>query len=165
MGGVHTISLISVVALLGLCPECRSADFFAQSRPQARIAGRDSAHLPTRTEALPARPDTALPARQDTLTAATRRPSLDLSPPQFKADMNGASNIPFPARPQLGAPRAAANEAPEFHFQGSRVQEMTQRFRREGLPVARLWETHSALLSFGLNQRGKPGLWLIQKTH
>jgi hypothetical protein len=33
------------------------------------------------------------------------------------------------------------------------------------VPIARLWESHSALLSLGLNQRGKPGLWLIQKTH
>ena len=45
-----------------------------------------------------------------------------------------------------------------------RVQEMAQRFRREGLPVARLFESRSALVSLGLNQRGKPGIWLIQKT-
>jgi hypothetical protein len=44
-----------------------------------------------------------------------------------------------------------------------RVQEMAQRFRHEGLPVARLFENRSALVSLGLNQRGKPGLWLIQK--
>ena len=34
----------------------------------------------------------------------------------------------------------------------------------EGLPVARLWETKTALLHFGLSPRGKPGLWLIQKV-
>jgi hypothetical protein len=38
------------------------------------------------------------------------------------------------------------------------------RFHREGLPVARLWENHSALISLGLNAKGKPGLWLVQKT-
>jgi hypothetical protein len=42
--------------------------------------------------------------------------------------------------------------------------EIAQRVRREGLPVARLFETKSALLHLGLNQRGKPGLWLVQKT-
>jgi hypothetical protein len=37
------------------------------------------------------------------------------------------------------------------------------RARREGVPIARLWSSRSALLSIGLNQKGKPGLWLIQK--
>ena len=47
----------------------------------------------------------------------------------------------------------------------SRVQEMAQRVQREGVPLARLWETRSALLHVGLSPRGKPGLWLIQKVH
>jgi hypothetical protein len=45
----------------------------------------------------------------------------------------------------------------------SRAQAMAERFQREGLPVARLWQNHAAMVSIGLNQRGKPGLWLIQK--
>ncbi len=45
------------------------------------------------------------------------------------------------------------------------AQEFARRVHREGLPVARLWESKSALVSIGLNQKGKPGLWLIQKTH
>jgi hypothetical protein len=165
---------MATVALLGLCPECRSADFFAQSRPQARIIGHDSMHTASRPDSPTSRPE-GLSAPPDSLqprlhgpglAIAARRPALDLSPPQLKADTNEASEIPFPTRPQAAAPRAAAaSEAPEFHFQGGRIQEMARRFHREGLPVARLWETHSALLSLGLNQRGKPGLWLIQKTH
>ncbi len=47
----------------------------------------------------------------------------------------------------------------------SRVEELALRFHREGLPLARLWETKSALVSLGLNPKGKPGLWLTQKTH
>ena len=39
------------------------------------------------------------------------------------------------------------------------------RIRREGLPIARLLESKSAMLSIGLNQRGKPGLWVTQKVH
>ena len=46
-----------------------------------------------------------------------------------------------------------------------RAEAFAQRFHREGLPIARLWENHSALVSLGLNQKGKPGLWLVQKTH
>jgi len=47
----------------------------------------------------------------------------------------------------------------------SRVEELALRFHREGLPIARLWENKSALISLGLNGKGKPGLWLTQKTH
>jgi hypothetical protein len=47
----------------------------------------------------------------------------------------------------------------------SPVEILARRFHREGLPLARLWESKSALLSIGLNKRGKPGLWLIQKIH
>jgi hypothetical protein len=46
----------------------------------------------------------------------------------------------------------------------SRAQELASRLHREGLPVARLWETHTAMLSLGLSPRGKPGIWLIQKV-
>jgi hypothetical protein len=44
------------------------------------------------------------------------------------------------------------------------MEELLRRVHREGLPVARLWENKSALVSLGLNQRGKPGLWIIQKV-
>jgi hypothetical protein len=47
----------------------------------------------------------------------------------------------------------------------SGAEAFARRVHEEGLPVARLWETKSALVSVGLNQKGKPGLWLIQKTH
>jgi hypothetical protein len=47
----------------------------------------------------------------------------------------------------------------------SRSEEFVRRVHREGLPVARLWQNKSALLSLGLNQKGKPGLWLTQKVH
>jgi hypothetical protein len=45
-----------------------------------------------------------------------------------------------------------------------RIEEIAQRVHREGLPVARLWENKSALVSLGLNQKGKLGLWVIQKV-
>lgn len=39
-----------------------------------------------------------------------------------------------------------------------------RRVHKEGVPIVRLWNSKSALLSIGLNQKGKPGLWLIQKV-
>jgi hypothetical protein len=45
----------------------------------------------------------------------------------------------------------------------SKAKIFVSRVHREGLPFARLWESKSALLSIGLNPKGKPGLWLIQK--
>ena len=43
-------------------------------------------------------------------------------------------------------------------------EEFLRRVHREGVPIAHLWESRTAALSLGLNQRGKPGLWLIGKT-
>ena len=45
----------------------------------------------------------------------------------------------------------------------TRTEVLANQFRRQGLPVARLWENDSALVHLGLNQRGKPGLWIVQK--
>ena len=45
------------------------------------------------------------------------------------------------------------------------AEEFARLVHREGLPVARLWENKSALVSLGLNQKGKPGLWIVQKIH
>jgi hypothetical protein len=45
------------------------------------------------------------------------------------------------------------------------VQDFVQRIHREGIPVARLFESKSALVHLGLSPKGKPGLWLVQKTH
>jgi hypothetical protein len=47
----------------------------------------------------------------------------------------------------------------------SQAEIFARRIHREGLLVARLWASKSALLSVGLNQKGKPGLWLTQRVH
>src|ERR1700736_373784 len=57
--------------------------------------------------------------------------------------------------------RLPALGAGELSFRTmSQAEIFARRVHREGLPVARLWESNSALLSIGLNQKGKPGLWL-----
>jgi hypothetical protein len=172
--------------LMGLCSTCYSADLLSALTPHptasvlpgaqhapaapslgARIASGFATGGPAAAARIESRPEAVRPERPAVPTPAARRP-LDLSPPDIKPEPGAYSEVPFPSRPRAAGEAAApteATEAPEFHFQGSRVKQLAERFHREGLPVARLWETHSALLSLGLNQRGKPGLWLIQKTH
>src|ERR1700691_1476003 len=95
------------------------------------------------------------------------RTHLDLTPPtldSLKSALNTQSMRPHALGQEerngltLGAD--AWQDKPS-----SRMADLVRRVHREGLPIARLWENHSALVSLGLNQRGKPGLWIIQKTH
>jgi hypothetical protein len=96
---------------------------------------------------------------------------LDLRPPVAAAEPAARVSMSFPSsspRQTLGAQKqfqlpALGAEASRYRVPG-RVEEFARRVHREGLPVARLWENNSALVSLGLNQKGKPGLWLIQKT-
>jgi hypothetical protein len=92
--------------------------------------------------------------------------SLDLRPPEVKT---GTDDV-FPGganRHLIGADskNAATLGLVSMSKPMSPAETFARRVHQEGLPVARLWETRSALVSVGLNQRGKPGLWLIQKTH
>jgi hypothetical protein len=107
------------------------------------------------------------PATRQVAAHSESHPSLDLRAP---------SSVPGAAKAESGFPslrRASFGgmeqvELPQLGAQGrvpSRAEEFARRVHREGLPVARLWENKSALVSLGLNQRGKPGLWLSQKTH
>jgi hypothetical protein len=83
---------------------------------------------------------------------------------------NVAENTSFPSmsrRHSLGSQEQV--QLPALGADGMRshasVQDFVQRVHREGLPVARLFESKSALVHLGLNPKGKPGLWLVQKTH
>jgi hypothetical protein len=109
--------------------------------------------------------------------------NLDLRPPGVLPSPiihEGASapvSEPFPSSTQhlnLGNSDRAANERTRTRALGlgemdfrvmSQAEIFTRRVRQEGLPIARLFESKSALLSIGLNKRGKPGLWFTQKTH
>jgi hypothetical protein len=108
------------------------------------------------------------------------RPALDLrSSLEMHAAATGtgiSEKIPdaFPSslhRQTLGGHAREQNEFPALESMGtpsridSPMQALARRVHREGLPVARLWENKSALVSLGLNQKGKPGLWIIQKIH
>jgi hypothetical protein len=170
-------------ALLGFCGDCRAGDFLAEYPQRLAVPFSPGARhstvpsLPPRAEphedalrADSARTDS--PPRQDSLArnpaSAKLSPhaTLDLRAPAPKLDFGQDTEVPFPSRPRaLGSSEPVPASAPAFHFQDSRVKQIAEHFHREGLPVARLWESRSALLSLGLNGRGKPGLWLVQKTH
>ena len=117
------------------------------------------------------------------LTQQQRIPTtpLDLRPSRDSATVHDAAaalvSTPFPSalhhldlgKADLGAddrfqrPSLGTAE-PSFRMM-SQPEIFARRIHQEGLPVAHLWESKSAFLSIGLNQRGKPGLWLIQKVH
>jgi hypothetical protein len=99
-----------------------------------------------------------------------RHLDLDLHPPaaaSMAGEKKPSEAFPSPLhRHSLGAQESF--DLPSMGTQSrppNRVQELARRVRREGLPVARLWENQAALVSLGLNNKGKPGLWVIQKIH
>jgi hypothetical protein len=47
----------------------------------------------------------------------------------------------------------------------SKIEQLARNFKREGLPVAKLFQSNDALVHIGLSPKGKPGLWLIKKLH
>jgi hypothetical protein len=63
-----------------------------------------------------------------------------------------------------GTPSGLNISEADFHV-ASPAERFVSRVRHEGLPVARLWKSESALLSIGLNQRGKPGVWFTKAIH
>jgi hypothetical protein len=99
---------------------------------------------------------------------------LDLRAPEAREMFGGRTNALGGLAGLAGQHRSIgrADDSPGFALGGLETArsnggalEMARRFHHEGLPVARLWENHSAFLSLGLSPKGKPGLWLIQKTH
>ncbi|MGC1520779.1 MAG: hypothetical protein WA803_04485 [Steroidobacteraceae bacterium] len=92
-------------------------------------------------------------------------PSATTPPTQEPSDSFPSSLHPHPLKvqpplqlPELGAEVTHSRIA-------SRAEQFARRVHREGLPVARLWENKRLLVSLGLNDKGKPGLWLVQKIH
>jgi hypothetical protein len=92
---------------------------------------------------------------------------LDLRLPEVMEENQYRDSRAFPAHPSSGT------EIPDLPNLGSskvdqnrsHAEELARRVRQEGLPIARLWQNQSTLLSIGLNQKGKPGLWLLKKIH
>jgi hypothetical protein len=88
---------------------------------------------------------------------------------------SASGSVPFPSARRASKNEPIEEDSPSLGNTGlgntglamkntSRAEELTHRLHREGLPIARLWETRSAMVSLGLSPRGKPGIWLIQKV-
>jgi hypothetical protein len=96
---------------------------------------------------------------------------LDLRPPA-NLEAGGIAEKSANTFPSMARRQSPAREQAELPLLGSdsmharpTLQDFVHKVHREGLPVARLFETKSALVHLGLSPRGKPGLWLVQKTH
>jgi hypothetical protein len=114
------------------------------------------------------------PASSAIHTSASPQPTpgsrLDLSPPEapYNSVEKSVGSLASPHRLALSAQEP--EQLPALGGQSTarvpgRLEQFARRVHREGLPVARLWENNSALVSLGLNPKGKPGLWLVQKFH
>lgn len=108
------------------------------------------------------------PAHVQAQAQAQALQHLDLRAPLHMPEAaDNPSERSFPSRRPSLAPQTAV-QLPALGVDGVRarptVQEFVRRVRQEGLPVARLFEGKSALVHLGLNPKGKPGLWLVQKT-
>jgi hypothetical protein len=97
---------------------------------------------------------------------------LDLHPPLTAPEAAEKPWAAFPSSLHRQIPAASGQlQLPGLGSEGAhapmrgRAEEFVRRVHREGLPVARLWENQSTLVHLGLNQKGKPGLWLVQKFH
>jgi hypothetical protein len=98
---------------------------------------------------------------------------LDLSPPHAVESFERAAPIFSATLTPLRYRQMPGRQEPlqlpilgtDSMRSGSRVEDFVHRVHKEGLPVARLFESKSALVHVGLSPRGKPGLWLVQKTH
>jgi hypothetical protein len=118
----------------------------------------------------------AAPPQARLVPAPTAHLDLRLPSHPVEGGANVAEKSPsaFPSmaqRQNLAQQNLAQHEAAQLPALGPdgmhtrpTIQDLVQRVHREGLPVARLFETKSALVHLGLNPKGKPGLWLVQKT-
>jgi len=154
-------------AVLGAAAFLMLNSFLVDSALAGPPMGRQTFRAPSQPQASPQ----ALP------------PHLDLRPPshlELGSHLDLAANAaerghPF-ATPMFATPMPrAASSAQEpvplsaMASDGMRsrpaIQDFVRRVHREGLPVARLFESKTALVHVGLSPKGKPGLWLVQKIH
>jgi len=122
-----------------------SAESYAERRSASTKSASDHWDIPR----LDLRASTELP----TPSVATSTPLAFPSARRTLESANYEDQLP-----SLGATDVSAVRAM------SRAEAFARRLHREGVPMVRLWEGHTAFVSLGLNQRGKPGLWLIQKV-
>jgi hypothetical protein len=132
------------------------------------VAMHNATAAPPLRMQLQTRPQAAVQFRSQPATSLQTQQHLDLRAPAHVPELNDdAADRSFPSRRTNVATQEAV-QLPALGAQSVRarptVQEFVRRVHQEGLPVARIFEGKSALVHLGLNPKGKPGLWLVQKT-
>jgi hypothetical protein len=104
-------------------------------------------------------------------SAAVRLPRsrLDLAAPALSAPpAERAAATAFAPRRGAASPAPAGLSGLAIESTGrlmSRPEMLARNFKREGLPVARLFQSENSLVHVGLSPKGKPGLWFVEKLH
>lgn len=111
--------------------------------------------------ASPVQKVTSRTAPQPTAVASPRSAPLDLRPPPLTGEIGAHVRLNDTGDDKRFASLGAAMNQ---ELASNRAEAFIQRFHREGLPLARLWQGHAAVVSLGLNPKGKPGLWLVKQT-
>lgn len=146
--------LFQDIAVVGLCGAALMGFASSNAALAAPPAPRATVHLDLRPSLhLDLHPSVSSMAAMEKLGA-------EKALPNFPSSLH---RQPWEAQTQLQQP-GVGTQGPQSRIQ-SPMEEFARRVHKEGLPVARLWENKSALVSLGLNQRGKPGLWIVQKIH
>jgi len=120
-------------------------------------------------------------AASHTLAAVkrTRAPSrpLDLSGPEVNGALAHSSVLRTDSGHTLSAQGALESRGASAAVSGSsaahfavrwqsnpQIVRVARQFRRNGLPIVRLWQSGPNLVSIGLNPHGVPGIWFTQKV-
>ena len=97
---------------------------------------------------------------------------LDLAPPTMALGVAERAPESFPsfnhhgaAMPESQSKFGGLNNSIGNQRVPSHAEQLVRNFHRDGLPVARLFQNENSLVHLGLNQKGKPGLWVVQKIH
>lgn len=109
-------------------------------------------------------------SRPINVSASMRVPAgrLDLAPPQGLPLYERPAAAAFVPQRTLGAALAANLPTLGGPSPGrimSRPEVLVRNFKREGLPLAKLFQSENSLVHVGLNPKGKPGLWFVEKLH
>ena len=96
---------------------------------------------------------------------------LDLAAPSMAAPVyERPAAAAFAAGLRRGAEGALSSNLPGLGAGASgrimsRPEMLARNFKREGLPLARLFQSENSLVHVGLSPKGKPGLWFVEKLH
>jgi len=124
------------------------------AKPSVGEASRDAAKA-----ALNLAPQTVPSAGRDTVFPSSQIPHIDLGL-HTGPDLDLGGDIR-----RVGA---GPDRAPDARLAMSSpvgpLAEKIRNMRRDGLPLVHLWQGAHGGFSLGLNARGKPGLWLVEKV-